>query len=146
MVVHGSLEKGIQYFHAGKDPLVLCIVHELFPAQFQYIAIGTVCHVESHVPALRGAGIDQAHGGPQGNAVEPDGYLRILLPEQSHPAVHVFRIVDSPVIGIAAAFPMAPDIRHQHIVSPGQVNPGIGNAHGPILVQTVEQDDGFMAS
>ena len=78
--------------------------------------------------------------------MEPDGNLGILLPEQGHPAVHVIRIVDTPVIGAAAAFPVSPDIRHQHIVSPGQIDPGIGDAHGPVLVQSVEQDHGFVAA
>ena len=54
--------------------------------------------------------------------------------------------MDAPVIGAAAAFPVAPDIRHQYIITFLQIDPGIRDAHGPVLIQPMEQDDGIVAS
>ena len=78
--------------------------------------------------------------------MEADGSLGVFLTEKGYPAVHVFHIVDAPVIGAAAALPMAPDIWHQYIVPFFQIDLGIGDTHGPVLVQSMEQDDGIVAS
>lgn len=91
--------------------------------------------------ALGTGGVKQGHPGPQGNAVETNLYLGVPAAQEGHPAVHILNIVDTPIRMGAITFPMASQVRHQHVVAQVTVNGGVAQAHGPVLEQAVEQDD-----
>ena len=78
--------------------------------------------------------------------MDADLHRGVFCFQEIDPRIQVFDIMHAPVRVLAPALAMPAQIDHQDGVAHLTINIRIWHAHGTVLVQTVQQDDGAVVS
>ena len=140
------LKEWIQDIHAEHQTVIACVVHDLFTAEFHQARVRAVCDIELHCRALFAAAIEERHRCAKRDPMDADLHRGVFRFQEIDPCIQVFDIMHAPVRILASALAMSAQIDHQDRVAHLTVDIRIWHAHGTVLVQTMQQDDGAVGS